>query len=339
VSDSSNDRICTRTCSYSYVKDWRNYQINSMVFDQPAMHHNPQRDPYPKRTTSAERARVGAFELSHDVIETLQSGFRSLSWTYDGRPKPESDYGFFERNFRSLRHRFSGWVDDTRFDHFRELDKVPYGRAAREHGFQYAGNGYFYSKYEMSASMQAFKWVGELAEGSLTDWQMGDVLDGLFNGCKPGDIRGRFRVADAAQVTVLAGVVDARGTLGAYMTKGHNYPLRRLFPGEVSFDEMKSDNWWDFFRLLMLQRLLALMWGSLVGAAFSKCSGVNYDSFLVFGISGLLLVAKWTAVYGMNDFTGHETSLSTILTLCGSIALVLYSLGGNLKSVNKSKID
>ena len=39
-----HDTNCVETCTYDYYKGWRNTRVNSLLFDQPAGHWNPQRD-------------------------------------------------------------------------------------------------------------------------------------------------------------------------------------------------------------------------------------------------------------------------------------------------------
>jgi len=41
------DDIFETEISYSYLKGWHSYRINSLIFDNPAAFHNPQRDPAP----------------------------------------------------------------------------------------------------------------------------------------------------------------------------------------------------------------------------------------------------------------------------------------------------
>ena len=48
--------------------------------------------------------------------------------------------------------------------------------------------------------------------------KMGDLLDNVFDACKPGDIRGSFEVADQKELTILAGVADGRGTLKNWLS-------------------------------------------------------------------------------------------------------------------------
>ena len=36
---------CNCVTEITYVKGWRSHRVNSLIFDQPAAHHNPQRDP------------------------------------------------------------------------------------------------------------------------------------------------------------------------------------------------------------------------------------------------------------------------------------------------------
>merc|ERR1712216_443894 len=131
--------------------------------------------------------------------------------------------------------------------------------------------------------------IGELAEGSLFDWQIGDLLDRWFDACKPGDIRGYFSVSDPTSATVLAGVKDGNGTLCSYITEGHKYPLSRMYPGQVSLDYMKADNKWQFMKVLILQRLLALLWATFVCGGVTKFTSLHLlNVWCVFGMAGLL---------------------------------------------------
>ena len=41
-----------------------------------------------------------------------------------------------------------------------------------------------------------------------------------------------------------------------------------------------------------------------------------------FGLAGLLLGGKWWLVYGISDFTGHETSVATLVLLGVSASLL-----------------
>jgi len=324
---SGDDEQCTTTCHFDYVKGWVNHRVNSLLFDQAAMHHNPQRDPFPAHVITHDRAQAGAFSITQPVLETLKE-FRHLYWSYNGRVKPESEYGFFERHFRAVRHYITGWNDDSRFDNLANLRPMSDSYATREHKFEHIGNGYMYSRYERSQAEQMFQWMGEYMEGSLFDWQMGDLLDRAFDACRPGDIRGWFDVADPTEATILAGVADGQGTLGAFRTS-RDYLLSRMYVGEVSLEYMRDDNKWEFVKIMMGQRFLALVWAGLVCFGLQTALGRDVcNPMCIIGTAGLLIAAKWAAVYGISDFTGHSTSISTIVVSLVSFALVAAGAGG-----------
>jgi hypothetical protein len=55
--DEEYDCNCVQT--FHYVKMWRSHRILSTFFDQPANHHNPQRDPYPSSSFVSTDTTVG----------------------------------------------------------------------------------------------------------------------------------------------------------------------------------------------------------------------------------------------------------------------------------------
>lgn len=70
--------IYKTSITYSYVKGWRPYRINSLMFDNPVAYHNPQRDPYPSTKFSAQGSvdltggSGGIFMYPNDIIPILQ---------------------------------------------------------------------------------------------------------------------------------------------------------------------------------------------------------------------------------------------------------------------------
>jgi len=54
--------------------------------------------------------------------------------------------------------------------------------------------------------------------------------------------------------------------------------------------------------------------------------GYPAGHYLAFGSAGLLLAGKWVLVYGLMDFTGHETSYATVALLGLSLALVVAGI-------------
>ena len=140
---------CVRT--YSYLKAWRNNRINSLFFNQPAAHYNPQRDPFPSTSLFSQNTMVGDnIVIREDLISKIKGSPHSLVWNRDQAAK--------------------------------ELRGIYDSRAYQQHHFMYAGNGYFFSPYESSTqewmAKKFFQWV----EGSILDYQFGDLLPSCVAG-------------------------------------------------------------------------------------------------------------------------------------------------------------
>jgi hypothetical protein len=63
----------TRTTTYRYTREWSDRPIDSGRFNQPGGHENPAM-PLRTRAVEAEGARLGAFQLSPDVLSRLGDG-------------------------------------------------------------------------------------------------------------------------------------------------------------------------------------------------------------------------------------------------------------------------
>jgi Transmembrane protein 43 len=100
-----------------------------------------------------------------------------------------------------------------------------------EHGFVYLPSGYFFSAYEASVAEQSARWALQYLEGSLFDYQVGD----LFSQCNAGDIRIRFHSVTPGVdgVSVIARLADSAGTLDPIPTQT-NYPVSLVYEGEWS---------------------------------------------------------------------------------------------------------
>jgi len=137
--------------TYTYTKTWRSYRVNSLFFDQPVAHHNPQRDP-----------------VSGGLVDTVgvssTKGFKVSS-----------------AFMNYLRARDS--VISFRPENLQEFASSP--AAVNEQFFYTGNNGWFLSKYNPSTAQKAMKMALEYLEGTLLDFQLGD----LFSTCEAGDIR------------------------------------------------------------------------------------------------------------------------------------------------------
>jgi len=52
---------CNCRTTYFYTKEWTSHRINSLIFEQPAAHYNPQRDPFPSKSFAASTVKVNDF--------------------------------------------------------------------------------------------------------------------------------------------------------------------------------------------------------------------------------------------------------------------------------------
>jgi hypothetical protein len=74
---------------------------------------------------------------------------------------------------------------------YRELDGFQSSNAHRNWQFYYTDyNGWFFSPYQESMALSLAKGFGKFLEGSLFDWQFGDLMDTVA-GCTAGDVRVR----------------------------------------------------------------------------------------------------------------------------------------------------
>lgn len=293
---------------YSYIKTWRSYRINSFVFDQPAAHHNPQRDPLPSATFTAESAEVFLNDGSQAVVSTAilertYAPWRSVDWTLGAVPRKSW--------FSSL------WKDTTRYESISALDNTPSSFAARRHGFVYVGQGgYFFSAYETSLSQAAMKYFFQYLEGSLLDWQLGDLMPS----CTAGDIRVWYGVQDPQEVSVVGRTTatrDGSRRIDTYQTaKGHEVGM--LHAGYKTSESMMSDEirrqqWWCLLTRLFLAALVtffcvrlrevlkcelwplaASAWGAVMAVMWLLIWGMNRSSLVLLPISvaGLVYVMR-----------------------------------------------
>ena len=152
---------CRRT--YHYIKAWRPFLINSLLFDQPAAHYNPQRVGYPSMSIVSTDMTVDDIDVQpallsndHASLRVNSGTRRRVEWTPDGRPEPSH---WFSSWFR--------WGPSSRIEPLVALRELSYSEAALRERFMYVGNGgYFFSPYVASQYETAFKYFMEYVEGN-----------------------------------------------------------------------------------------------------------------------------------------------------------------------------
>ncbi len=183
---STESYSCNCVRQYSYLKNWQSFRINSLLFNQPAAHYNPQRDPYPSSEFASHDAEVGVLQLSPALVNHIRAPDRKVIWTNTAQREPK----WYDYIFHPVQ-RFFGWKDNSRYEYFSRMIVSFRGSVAfLLDNFLYIGDGYFYSPFEASMHMNVLKYFMEWVEGSLFDWQLGDIV----HSCQAGDIRVHFSV-------------------------------------------------------------------------------------------------------------------------------------------------
>lgn len=351
---------CDCVLQYDYVKAWRGYRINSLLFDQPGAHHNPQRDPMPSHTFVDDGAKLtfregddGAEEDDGTTSTTgpvvvraildpgmLSSGvrgwpYRVVEFTRDGdAPAPS----LFSRllMFLGVPPR------NTRYEPLRLLKDTDTSIAAVRDNFVYVGQGgYFFSPIEKSMAGRLFNYFAQYLEGSLFDWQVGDLMPS----CTAGDVRFRYEVQDPAVVSVLGRAGRLRTDEGgsamtiispAVVADGS---LGLVHAGRRSARDMLVDEDADSRFRANVVRGLALLWSipasRLGGVACGRELGESSAISQVEGALGLFLVLvglAWLSIWGVGTRSDGAVE-TTAVFVAGAIACCLscrsaYRRGG-----------
>jgi hypothetical protein len=280
--DSDGNKHTERT--YYYMKEWVSYLVPSLLFDQPAAHHNPLRDPYPALSRSVPSAKVDAFELNKNLIDRMHMSSKVL---------------------------FT-----------REDPPVLVGPAFSQHdtnsNFRYIGDGYFYSSYAPSGAETLFKVLGQTLEGTLLDYQLGD----LFSQCSAGDIRIHFTVVSPREFSVIAKQVDSNGNLDVY-TANNGYNIGIIHKGfkdahKMFDDELSSYRWgrvlYSRIGLILLSFIVVM-----IVLPQNEDAQVKVVGTLLF--SALFMSVIWLIVWGLSPATLVLLGASTVF-----IAVVLPGL-------------
>ena len=168
----SYDCNCVET--FHYVKKWRNHRINSLLFDQPANHHNPQRDPFPSAKRRSRR--------DHDRRTGISPDRWKLSRTAENRSYSRIMVTDPSRRNISAHLGLSSTSPGQRFEARRRAGgtDVLSGHGAELYLYQ-SRRRMVLSPYEAS-DRRILRGFGPVPRGSLFDWQLGDLYD-MINGC------------------------------------------------------------------------------------------------------------------------------------------------------------
>eukprot|EP00008_Paramoeba_atlantica_P005058 CAMPEP_0201481044 /NCGR_PEP_ID=MMETSP0151_2-20130828/5379_1 /ASSEMBLY_ACC=CAM_ASM_000257 /TAXON_ID=200890 /ORGANISM="Paramoeba atlantica, Strain 621/1 / CCAP 1560/9" /LENGTH=483 /DNA_ID=CAMNT_0047863067 /DNA_START=80 /DNA_END=1528 /DNA_ORIENTATION=+ len=229
-STSTRSYDCNCVTTYYYTKQWTSFRINSLFFNQPGAHFNPQRDPFPGSTFVSQNSGVNGFKIDPPMLHNLKANSERLEWTDSGYRDP----GFFDFIGRPIQEFFG--IQDHQYRHTSEIESVRHSLAARDHAFFYVGRGgYFFSPYEASVKEQVFKWLIEGLEGSLFDWQLGD-----FVGCVAGDIRVSYSASMPPEISTIGQSTERNGVplITTISTQEGKKMLGLVHDGDASPEEM-----------------------------------------------------------------------------------------------------
>eukprot|EP00038_Savillea_parva_P031520 m.87486 g.87486 ORF g.87486 m.87486 type:complete len:464 (-) comp9703_c0_seq2:1742-3133(-) len=319
-------RSCNCVTTYHYDKGWRSHTIPSLLFDQPFNHMNPQRDPYPSASILADNVQVGGgARLEPELLANLRAPTRKVFFT----PRTVEVQSWF---FKDAAPRNEG------VSAIRDFLSTP---AYINDNFLYTNHdGWFFSPYERGSMESAFRRLGQFLEGSLLDFQIGD----LFSSCTAGDIRVRYRVADPREISVV-GTVHGDGTRTSVgiidNLKSTEMPVGFVHAGIHTFAEMVQSEYDKAHTTCLWWRLGALLWGLVAERTIAWLRGggdtTPINGFMVAGLALLLIGSVWSATSGLSDWTGSSTSLWTVVALGVSTALIASGRTNNVCAAKKSQ--
>ena len=322
-SESERTYKCNCVIRYDYTKGWTNFRINSLLFNQPAAHYNPQRDPFPSQKIVSQNAQVNGFSLDPALIDNLKAQTFSIDWNEEAQRQDQ----WYDSVWLPIKSYFG--FQKTHYRHLFELNSVRSSRAALDHAFFYIGQGgYFFSPYTPSNQERVLKWMGQALEGSLLDWQVGD-----FFGCTPGDIRVSYSAKLPPMVSALGfskaqSPSDVRQSLGLINTQGGRKQLGLLHEGEVDSESMFQREVDEERSSLRLVRVFFFLWAAVVADAILLYCGVVHTplsmGIAVLGVWGIML----SLTRGVSDYLVSFGVMSSLFNfVCASAMLaasVLY---------------
>ncbi|KAJ3104336.1 hypothetical protein HDU97_009309 [Phlyctochytrium planicorne] len=306
--DGNGDERVETVRSYYYYKGWHTTRIPSIFFDQPAAHHNPQRDPYPASSFIPTSAQFGNFQVPSSILSKASPLRAKKDFTAS-----EIRQGFQTSPAANL----------------------------RSNAFAYIGNGYFYSAYEPSTTEKVLRMAGTFLEGSILDFQIGD----LFSMCNAGDIRVSFETVDIQPgkgATALGKLLDTRGHLGIYeTTRGYKLGLFALdasTPGrEILRRELISMRWQLLFsRFILFPWALYILYTPRIprtreGYALwtTRAVGVTIGAITFTGLvlraisaSYVVVVALAAGLYYVGTPEGYGSTRRTVMDWVGKVRRV-----------------
>ena len=303
---------CNCKREYWYLKSWKSYRINSLVFNQPAAHWNPQDDPYPSVSLFAQNVRFANVPVSSALIAVLKGASRPIRWTFAGTREPHwLDFLGFASS------------DKARYEDIKQLSGVASSVAATQDNFLYAGQGWFFKPKLVSVQERLLKALFQYVEGSLLDYQLGDLVPS----CEAGDIKFKYLVTDPEVVSGIGEITEA-GELDTYTTS-HKHAFGVLYSGAHSQSALLDSEMWS---------LKLWSWGArvLLGLSLAYTVHVNLLAFLglvmgaLVATSAQLVSVAVLAVFTTRAFILRNEGLTssadmTVALVSTTVAFLAYS--------------
>ena len=301
---------CNCVRQYSYTKSWRSYRTNSLLFNQPGAHHNPQRDPYPNGYVITSKDAVISDDVALDkgLIEKIRANTRPIVWTVTSS-RDTKWYDFIWQYF--------GIKDHTRYDFVSKLSTTLDSNARALHNFVYAGDGYFFSPYTESRGEFFIKKFGQFMEGSILDYQFGDLIPS----CTAGDIRVYYTVKDPSTISGI-GTINSIAQDVKHVGKGMvthektHIEFGVLHEGEKSAERLMKEEQESAKMNIYISRFVLLLWSII-------------PSYLIMVFHGLepqhhyLLILSLTCLV---NYTYHIWVVYTIDDTVTNDALVYFGI-------------
>jgi hypothetical protein len=326
---------CNCITQYNYIKGWKNYKINSLLFDQPGAHHNPQRDPMPSRMfvgddvtlkfhedvsvdeDKDEDSKTNKKDLASVMAKLdsnmLSSGVRNQHWRQvdfvpHGMAPPPS---FISRIFS-----FLGRSQRIRYEPLQLLKDTTTSQAAIQDNFVYVGQGgYFFSPYESSTAFKLFNYFAQYLEGSLFDYQIGDLVG--LGSCTAGDIRFKYSVQDPREISVLGQLRKVGGSgndvhITPRLLKGlgneKESSIGLVHSGRRPAEHMLLAEDSDSLLKVVVIRVILFVWAiaasRVVGAAFGREIGESSLTVQIGAAVGLFSTfvgGLWAYIWGISS--------------------------------------
>lgn len=273
---------------------WRSIQIFSKAFDQPVHHNNPfDRDPFPSSSVFSSDAKIGAVNVKEEIFRNSKGGLTA--------PKRLKRFTYKELSHFQNSPAYSNW-------NFHYTDH----------------NGWFFSPYEASMVRKMGMAFGKWLEGSLFDYQFGDLMD-MAGGCTAGDVRVQYYVSNPDTLSALG--KNAGGALGISTSNSNHFPIGFAFAGIHNVDDMMNSKTTEL-------RQAAWMWAAalvIVGSIMLvSCGGVG--GLIGGAVPSIIYFGIFATTHGFGNTKAVACYAGALLVWTGIVAACAGGSSSKLKS-------